>query len=73
MSAVKIVAIILIVAGIVGLIYGRFSYTNETLKAKMGSLELSVKDKHTVNVPLWTGVGAIVVGGALLLVPRKKN
>jgi len=73
MSAVKIVAIVLIAAGIVSLIYGMFSYTNETLKAKMGSLELSVKEKHTVNAPLWTGVGAIVVGGALLLVPRKKS
>jgi TRAP-type C4-dicarboxylate transport system permease small subunit len=71
MSAVKIAAIVLIAAGILGLVYGGFSYTKETHEAKIGSLELSVKDKETVNVPVWAGVGAIVVGGLLLLVPKK--
>ena len=72
MSAVKIVGIVLIAAGILGLVYGGFSYTRETHEAKIGSLELSVKDKETVNVPVWAGVGTIVVGGILLLVPMKK-
>jgi TRAP-type C4-dicarboxylate transport system permease small subunit len=71
MSAVKIVGIVLIAAGILGLVYGGFSYTKETHEAKIGSLELSVKDKETVNVPVWAGVGAIVIGGLLLLVPKK--
>ena len=71
MNAIKIAAIVLIAAGILGLVYGGFSYTTETHEAKIGSLELSVKDKETVNVPVWAGVGAIVVGGLLLLVPRK--
>ena len=71
MSAIKIAAIVLIVAGILGLVYGRFSYTKETHEAKIGSLELSMKDKETVNVPVWAGVGAIVIGGILLLVPKK--
>ena len=71
MSAVKIVGIVLIAAGILGLVYGGFSYTKETHEAKIGSLELSVKDKETVNVPVWAGVGAIVIGGILLLVPTK--
>ena len=71
MSAVKIAAIALIAAGILALVYGGFSYTRETHEAKIGSLELSMKDKETVNVPVWVGVGAIVVGGILLLVPRK--
>jgi len=71
MSAVKVVGIVLIAAGILGLVYGSFSYTTETHEAKIGSLELSVKDKETVNIPVWAGVGAIVVGGLLLLVPRK--
>jgi hypothetical protein len=73
MSAARIVAIVLIVAGIVGPMYGKFGYTKETHEAKLGSLELSVQEKRTVNVPLWAGVGAIVVGGALLLVPYKKS
>ena len=71
MSAVKIVGIVLIAAGTLGLVYGGFSYTKETHEAKIGPLELSVKDKETVNVPGWAGVGAIVVGGLLLLVPEK--
>ena len=66
MSAVKIAAIALIVAGILGLAYGSFSYTKETHEVKLGPLELSVKDKQTVNVPVWAGVGAIVAGGVLL-------
>jgi hypothetical protein len=71
MSAVKLVGIALIATGILGLVYGGFSYTKETREAKIGSLELSVKDTETVNVPVWAGVGAIVVGGLLLLVPKK--
>jgi hypothetical protein len=53
-------------------VYGGFSYTKETHEAKIGSLELSMKDKETVSVPVWAGVGTIVVGGILLLVPMKK-
>ncbi len=71
MSAIKIAAVVLIVAGILGLAYGKFSYTKETHEATIGSLELSMKDKETVNVPVWAGVGAIVIGGILLLVPTK--
>lgn len=71
MSAVKIAGIVLIAVGILGLVYGGFSYTKETHEAKIGSLEMSLKDRETVNVPVWAGVGAIVVGGILLLVPKK--
>ena len=71
MSAIKIAAIVLMVAGILGLAYGKFSYTKETHEAKIGSLELSMKDKETVNIPVWAGVGAIVIGGILFLVPMK--
>jgi hypothetical protein len=67
MSSTKIIAIVLIVAGVLGLVYGKFSYTKETHDAKVGPLELSVKDKETVNVPVWAGVGAIVIGAGLLV------
>jgi TRAP-type C4-dicarboxylate transport system permease small subunit len=73
MSSIRIAAIVLIVAGILGLVYGSFSYTKETHEAKLGPIELSVKDKETVNVPVWAGVGAIVIGGALLLFANKKS
>jgi hypothetical protein len=73
MTAVKMAAIVLIAAGVLGLVYGRFSYTKDTHEAKLGPLELSVKDKETVNIPVWAGVGAIVIGGALLLIGGKKG
>jgi hypothetical protein len=73
MSAVKIAAIVLIVAGILGLVYGNFSYTKETHEAKLGPIEMTVKDKETVNVPVWAGVGAIVIGGLLLLYDGKNR
>jgi hypothetical protein len=73
MNAVKVAAIVLIVAGILGLVYGSFSYTKETHEAKLGPIELSVKDKQTVNVPVWAGVGVIVVGGVLLLFGSTKR
>ena len=72
MNARTLVALLLIVAGIAGLIYGKFSYTKETHEAKLGPLELSVKDKETVNVPMWGSVAAIVVGAGLLVVGRKR-
>jgi multidrug transporter EmrE-like cation transporter len=71
MNPIRILAIVLIVAGVLGLAYGSFSYTKETHEAKIGSLELSVKEKETVNVPQWAGVGAIVIGVVLLLVKTK--
>jgi len=72
MSRIKIVAIVLIAAGVLGLIYGGFTYTKETHDLKIGSLEVSVKDKETVNIPTWCGVGAIVVG-IILLVARRQS
>jgi len=63
-------AMVLIVAGGLGLIYGGFTYTKDATTAKVGSLELTVKDTATVNVPVWLGIGAIVAGG-LLLAMRK--
>ena len=73
MSAVKVMAIVLIVAGIVVLLYGKFSYTKETHDIKLGPLEMSVAEKETVNVPVWAGVMALVGGGVLLLYGSKKG
>lgn len=73
MNAVKIAAMVLIAGGVLGLVYGGFSYTRDTHEAKLGPIELSVKDKRTVDVPVWAGIGAIVIGGALLLLGSKKS
>ena len=73
MNAIKLVAAALIVVGAVGLAYGSFSYTKDTSAVKLGPVELTVKEKETVNVPVWAGVGAIVVGGLLLVMGGKKG
>lgn len=73
MNAVKIAGLALIIAGVLALAYGGFSFTKETHEVKLGPLELSVQEKQTVNVPIWAGIGAIVVGAGLLLVGGKKG
>jgi len=73
MTPVKIVGIILIVLGAAGLAMGSFSYTKETHEAKIGPLQLSVQEKETVNVPLWGGIGAIVLGVILLVAPGNRK
>jgi uncharacterized membrane protein len=71
MSITKIIGILLIVAGTLGLIYGGFSYTRDKHDVKLGSLQFSVAEKETVNVPVWAGAGAIGIGVILLLLGRR--
>lgn len=71
MNAIKMLAIALIVAGSLGLVYGGFSYTKDTQQAKIGPIELSIQERQTVNVPVWAGLGAIVAGVFLLFVRNK--
>jgi drug/metabolite transporter (DMT)-like permease len=72
MNTTRLIAIVLIVAGVLGLVYGGFSYTKDTTAVKIGPIELSVKEKETVNIPMWAGIGAIVIGGLLLVLGNKK-
>ena len=71
MNASKIVGLILIIGGVLALVFGGFSYTKDSSALKVGPVELSVKKKETVNVPLWAGVGAVVAGGLLLAFGKK--
>jgi uncharacterized membrane protein YidH (DUF202 family) len=71
LSATKIIAIVLIVAGIAGLVYGKMTYTKTTHELNLGPIDLSVKEKKTVNIPLWAGIAAIVAGALLLVVPKR--
>lgn len=73
MNMAKVIGIVLIVAGALGLVMGSFSYTKDTEAVKLGPLELSVKQKETVNVPLWAGLGAIAVGLVLVVMGGRKG
>lgn len=72
-TTLRLIAMALIVAGGLGLLYGGFSYTKDTSAVKVGPLELSVHEKETINIPLWAGVGAIVAGGLLLVLGGRKS
>lgn len=73
MNGIKGVAIVLIALGVLALAYGGFSYTKETHEGSLGPITLTVKDKEHVNVPVWAGVAAIVIGAGFLLVPPTKS
>lgn len=73
MGAARITAIVVIVAGILALVYGGFSYTKEDTAAKLGPLELKVEQKKTVNIPMWAGIAAIVGGGLVLVGAGRKR
>ena len=72
MEIQKVAAILLLVAGALGLAYGGFSYTKETHQADLGPLQLSIDEKEYVNVPVWAGIGMLTVGGLMLVMGRKK-
>jgi TRAP-type C4-dicarboxylate transport system permease small subunit len=73
MNGIKVAGLVLIVAGILALVYGGFTYTKDTHEVKLGPIEMSVKESETLNVPVWAGVGSIVVGGLLLVFGRKSG
>lgn len=73
MDTLKIAAIVLTVAGVLGLVFGGFTYTKQSHQTQIGPIELSVKDTQTINVPIWAGVGAIALGGVLLVLATRKR
>ena len=73
MNASKIAGIVLVLAGVLALAYGGFTYTKDTHDVKLGPIELSVEEKKTVNIPMWAGIGAILVGGFLLIGGGRKG
>jgi len=73
MGATRIAAIVLVVAGMLALAFGGLTYTKSTSKADLGPISIEVQDKERVNIPMWAGIAAIVVGGILLVVPGRKS
>jgi uncharacterized membrane protein YidH (DUF202 family) len=69
----KILAIVLIAAGVLALVYGGFSYVSDTHTTKLGPIKITTQDRERVNIPLWAGIGAIAVGAFLLLSAGKKS
>ena len=72
MNSVKVIGIVVLVLGLLALGYGSFSYTSQTHQAKLGPLELSVKEKQTVNIPMWAGAAAVAAGVLLLVMGGRR-
>ncbi|WP_298211815.1 hypothetical protein [Acidovorax sp.] len=73
MTAMRIVGALLLVLGLAGFLTGGFSFTKETTQAKLGPLELTVKEKESVNIPQWISLGAMVLGGVVLVLGFRKR
>ncbi len=73
MSATRQIGILLIVAGILALAYGGFRYTRHTSRADVGPVHLSVQHRETIAVPVWAGIGVIVLGGVLIAVDGRST
>lgn len=73
MNPIKVIAAVLIIAGVLGLAYGGFSYTQDKTVAKVGPISINAEEKHTIDVPMWAGIGGIVVGAVLLAVGGRKD
>ena len=73
MNAMRIVGVLLLVLGLAGFLTGGFSFTKESTQAKLGPLELTVKEKESVNIPQWISLGAMVIGGVVLVLGFRKR
>jgi uncharacterized membrane protein len=73
MNPTRIIGVLLIVAGILGLVYGGFNYQKPSHEATIGPIHMAVSSEGHVNIPFWAGVGAIVIGGVLLVLPGFKR
>ena len=71
MSGKKMLAVALLAAGVLILVYRGFSYGGKSHDAKLGPLEISVQKKERVEIPVWLGVAAVVAGAAILVVGKK--
>jgi len=69
----KILGIVLILAGILALAYGGFTYTTHKRALDMGPLQLETSKRHRVFIPPLLGISGIIVGGALLFVANSKG
>ncbi len=73
MKALKIIAVLLVAAGLYVLVYGGFNYPKSNHEAKLGSMEFDVKNEGRTHIPEWAGIGAVVLGTLMLLVPVRKR
>jgi hypothetical protein len=72
MRPVAILGIVLILLGIAGLVFGRFSYTTEEKVLDLGPLQATAEKEHSVAIPDIASIAAILAGGFLVFVGRRR-
>jgi len=73
MSATQIAGAVLLALGLAGFFTGGFNFTRNTTKAELGPIKLQVQEKESVNVPQWLSIGAMVLGGVLLVAGARRR
>jgi hypothetical protein len=65
MRGLAILGVVLIVAGLVALFAGGFSYTDRET-ADLGPVDVTVSEQERVRIPTAASIGALVLGVVLL-------
>jgi hypothetical protein len=73
MNRMNLLGAVFLGLGILALAYGGFTYTKDTERLEIGPVHLEVKDRETVRIPVWLGIGASVLGGILLANRRTRG
>ncbi|MES2412456.1 MAG: hypothetical protein V4614_01550 [Pseudomonadota bacterium] len=73
MNAAKIAGIVLVVIGLAGFFTGGFSFTKDKTAAKVGPIELTVKERESINIPQWLSIGAVALGAIVLVAGFRKS
>jgi len=68
----KILGVLFLVAGVLVLVYHGFSVPRQR-DAKLGPIEVSMKQSERVEIPSWVGVACVAAGGGLLLWSGQKK
>ena len=67
----KALGIVLMIAGVLALAYGGFSWTTHKRAVDMGPIQVERTKEHTVLLPPLVGIGALVIGGVLVFAGRR--
>lgn len=73
MAPVRIVGLILVILGIVGLVWGGISWTREETVIDIGPIQAEAETRETIPVPPVVGGIALVAGLVLLVVPARRR
>ena len=73
MNAIKIAGVALVLLGLAGFFTGGFSFTRDKTAAKIGPIELTVKERESINIPQWLSLGAVALGAIVLVAGFRKS